>query len=74
MEQMCFCSFIASELTRCDDCVNICYSAVISLLSFHVFPFLTQNSHCLTKETLQGKLCLEMKFTLLNVDTATISN
>ena len=28
VEQMCFCSFIAaSELTRCDDHVNICYSA-----------------------------------------------
>ena len=62
---MWFCSFIAaSELTRCDDHVNICYSAVICLLSFHVFPLLTQNSQCLRKETLLGKLGLEMKFTL----------
>ena len=58
---MCFCSFIAtSELTRCDDHENICYSAVISLPSFHVFPFLTQNSQCLRKEILLGKLCLEI--------------
>ena len=56
-----------TDTVRCDDHVNIAHLAVISfILSFLVFSFLTQNSQCPRKKILLGKLCLEMKFKLLN--------